>query len=258
MFTGRQRRSGPLYGIMLHTTGSGLPKKYGWDADKTLAGAVGLYTNTGGPHYVIGWDGTIVATVADEMIKGAHAGITDATARSAYAANNWTHRVSDIGAQLWRQRWAPAQSPADLIPGGNLSSINDKWIGIEMIPISAGGSPYAVPAYFGSRFTAAQHTAARKLAHDIASRHNFPSGWSDKMSPRLLGHSDLNPIQRDSSALPLWDPGYIAKPGSVAPFDMGRVRGSSWFLWAAAALGGGYLLARYLRRRGRGRSRGVS
>jgi hypothetical protein len=256
MFTGRRRRSGPLYGVMLHTTGSGLPSKAGWDGDRALADGVRLYTNTGGPHYVIGWDGTIVATVADEMIKGAHAGITDATARSAYAANNWTGRVSAEGARLWLERWAPAQSPADLIPGRDLHSINDRWIGIEMIPISAGGTPYAVPAYPGSRFTAAQHTAARKLAHDIARRHNFPSGWADKQSPRLVGHADLNPIQRDSAALPLWDPGYLAKPGTVPPFDMDRVRGSSWLLWAGLAIGGGFLLARYLR--GRGRSRGAS
>lgn len=225
MFTGRRRRSTPLYGVTLHTTGSSLPKKAGGDGQRALADAVQIYTRSGGPHYVIGWDGTIVATVADENIRGAHAGIAESTIRSLYRSGGWESRVSPRGVELWRARWPGRRSPVDIIPDGKLEHINDYWIGVEMIPVTPGGSTFwAEPAYSGSRFTGAQHRAARRLAHDIARRHGFPSGWASPKGTRLLGHSDLNPIGRDTASLPLWDPGY-----HTGMFDMNRVRGIGWW-----------------------------
>lgn len=245
LFKARSARGVPLYGIALHTTGSGLPIQ---DGAKALAKAVDLYTSSGGPHYVIGHDGTIVATVADERIRGAHAGMsnTPANVQAAYRARTgWEKFLSARGADLWHQRWPGKASPTDLIPGGDLGSINTLWLGIEMIPITSDGRTYfAPPAFPGARFTAAQHSAARELVHDIARRHQFPSGWEGKASTRLVGHSDLNPVERDSPSLPLWDPGYHA-----GMFNMDAVRGGSWgwLVAGGAAVALGLIAARFIR-----------
>lgn len=217
----RALRSTPLYGVTLHTTGSGiLDKDLQKTAQGTLQKAVDYYSTTGGPHYVIGWDGRIVAIVQDEKMRGAHAGI-QAADQSLYYENTWRNRMSPAGRALWDKLWPGRRSPADLVPNGNLSNVNDYWIGVEMIPITYDGKFYfAEPAFKGARFTKAQHEAAKKLAEDIARRNGFPTGW--KNTPRLLGHSDLNPVERDSAASPLWDPGY-----ATGQFDMNFVRENS-------------------------------
>lgn len=244
MFTGRRQRDKPLYGVMLHTTGSGLPKKVAKTPEATLRAGVNIYTRSGGPHYVIGWDGRIVATVADERIRGAHAGIESSSSRSAYQSGNWKHLVSKPGVQLWERRWPGKGGPIDLIPTRDLNDINDFWIGIEMIPVTPGGGVFwAQPAFNGARFTRAQHESARALTHDIARRHGFPSGWADKNLTRLVGHSDINPIDRDSAVLPLWDPGYHA-----GQFDMEMVRsgGMGMLINAGIAIAIGLLAAKYI------------
>lgn len=216
-YGGTPRRSRPrkakLHGVAVHTTGSSLPRKAGWDADAALRRAAKYYTRDAqwaGPHYVIGWGGEIVSTLVDEDMAGAHAGITDAQALKTYASGGWEARMSVRGAKLWHARWDRYgfTSPRDLIPNRNLYSINDWWLGIEMIPITDGKTVAADPAYPGARFTREQHSALRGLCWDIAARNYFPNGWASAESTRLLGHSDLNPIQRDSKGLPMWDPGY--------------------------------------------------
>lgn len=239
----RQARSTPVYGVMLHTTGSALPGRITKTADATLAEAVDHYSRTGGPHYVIGWDGRIVATT-DERSRGAHAGIGEPDVRSAYTNNTWRNRVSPQGVALWETLWPGYRSPRDLIPSRNYGNINDYWIGVEMIPITDGSRYWATPAFPGARFTAAQHKAAQKLAHDIAERYSFPTGWSKKGSPRLLGHSDIDPITRDTNSQPLWDPGY-----ANGSFDLDRVRSGNYtWLWMGLfAAGAGLLVARWIR-----------
>ena len=244
MFTARGKRSVPLYGVMLHTTGSSLPKSVGWDAKKALKKAVDTYTRSGGPHYVIGWDGTAVATIADEYTRGAHAGFGSHQSSKSYydrGKGAWEKYVSDEGARLWHKQWPGKGSPTDLVPNRDLNKVNSYWLGIEMIPITAGGKNYAQPAYPGSRFTAAQHTKAAALSRDIAARHGFPFGWAN--SPRLIGHSDINPIDRDHRDLPLWDPGY-----HTGLFDMGRVRGGGlWLIAGAAALMLGFYASKHIK-----------
>lgn len=219
MFTERTTRKVPLYGVMLHTTGGGVGTKAAGDRAEALKIATQIYTDSGGPHYVVGWDGTIVATVADENIRGAHAGIDSATQRK-YLENDWQADVSAEGARLWAQRWPGRNSPVDLVPDGQLDHINDHWIGIEMIPVTPGGSTFwARPAFKGSRFSTAQYAAVKRLIHDIAQRNQFPVNWASPTLTRLVGHSDINPIARDTSRLPLWDPG-----DHIGLFDMDSVR----------------------------------
>lgn len=218
MFTDRRQRSLPVYGVTLHTTGSGLLDKTAKTTNATLTEAARIYTDSGGPHYVIGWDGTIVANVADERIRGAHAGIEDEDARRRYHDDTWQERMSPLGYQMWRMRWAPARTPVDLIPTRTLSDINDLWIGVEMIPVTDGKVLWAMPMRKGLRFTRAQHDAARALVDDIGRRHGLPRDWKRRGGTRLIGHSDINPIERNSPSLPLWDPGY------PYAFDMDHVR----------------------------------
>ena len=231
---------------MFHTTGSGVPSSVGWNGQKALDRAVQIYNDSGGPNYVIGWDGKIVATIADESIRGAHAGVTS-DIKPYYEKGGWEAKVSPMGAKLWHERWPGKSSPIDLVPTRNLGNVNDLWIGVEMIPISPDGKTYYAPAAFpGARFTMAQHEAARALADDIARRYNFPSDWKSKSSTRLLGHSDINPIERDSVSQPLWDPMYV---GPVPAFNMDFVRGGNlgWVLAAGLALGLGWYLSRFIR-----------
>lgn len=245
LFT-RGPRAVPLYGITVHTTGSGIVEQAAQKtADGTLRQAVKYYADTGGPNYVVGWDGRIVAVIADEGMRGAHAGIGEADVRAAYAQNTWRSRVSPKSAALWQALWPWARTPMDLVPGRNPDLINDAFLGIEMIPITDGARTYAQPMYPGARFTREQHEAVRKLVHDIAGRHKFPTGWANKGSARLNGHSDIDPITRDSPSLPLWDPGY-----ATGSFDMNFIRSNSStvFILVGVAVLGGALAAYHFRR----------
>lgn len=245
MFTGRSARGLPLYGIVVHTTGSGIIGS--GNEDTALNKAVEIYTNSGGPHYVISWSGKIVAVVADERIRGAHAGLanTPTAAVNAYLARSgWEQMLSARGAQLWHERWPGRRSPADIVPDGNMNNINTLYLGIEMIPITGGGAVFAPPMYPGARFTRAQHVALRDLINDIARRHNFPAGWNSKGSTRLVEHSDLNPVERDSPSLPLWDAGSAFKA-----IDMDFIRGGgsmSWLIAGGVAVVAGVLFAKYV------------
>lgn len=197
-------RKSPIFGVVVHTTGSGLPKKArSLTAADTLAEGVRYYATNGGPVYVVGWDGRIVA-VADEATRTWHCGVDDATARTLYRSGSaWMSKATPAAAARWRSRWPAYQSPFDIIPGGE--DCNSAYIGIEMIPVTDGSSVWTTPMRPGLRFTRAQHEAVRKLVDDIGRRHGFPAGW--KSSRRLIGHFDVNPLERQDSGGG-WDPGY--------------------------------------------------
>jgi hypothetical protein len=183
---------------------------------------------------VIDHDGTIYQLAPDDIVT-AHAGGAN---KSAYASGSWSSIVSPETARRWRAKWPGYTNPYQLFPG---SSPNTNYVGVEMIPIGDGfgGSPMRP----GLRFTTAQHNAAVKLANDLASRHGFPSGW--KSTSRLLGHEDVDPIER-SDAGGGWDPGWLRN----APyFDFDFVRSSGGGLLIPLLLGGlliaGVALARH-------------
>ncbi|MDX1421490.1 MAG: N-acetylmuramoyl-L-alanine amidase [Kiloniellales bacterium] len=233
-------RSTPVYGVTVHTTGSGLPKKSSaLTPMATLQRAVRYYTDSGGPSYVIGWDGTIVATADTEKRRTHHQGIASAE-KSKYASGQWQREVSPAGLRIWQRRWPGRRSPIELVPDRNLSHTNDYWIGIELIPVTDGSTTWFPPKAPGRRFSAAQHESLAKLLTDIGKRHGLPSGW--KESARLVAHSDINPLTRDTRAMPMWDPGFtnldwsFVKSGGLGGFA----------IRAAAAIGIGYALAKYV------------
>lgn len=151
----------------------------------------------GGPAYVIDHDGTIYQIAPDEAVT-AHAGGGN---RGSYVDGSWVSKVSPATLAQWRKQWPTMKHPYSTFPA---LSPNDSYVGCEMIPIGDGfgGSPMAP----GLRFTKAQHNAAIALGRDLGARHGWPTGWA--RTSRLLGHEDVDPIERSDSGGG-WDPGAL-------------------------------------------------
>jgi hypothetical protein len=178
----------------------------------------------GGPAYVIDHDGAIYQ-IAPDVVVTHHAGGSN---QPSYASGGWESRVSAETVRRWRAQWPGYAHPYKLFPS---SSPNTDYIGVEIIPV---GDGFGTPMSTGLRFTKAQHDAAVRLAADVASRHGFPSGWT--RTSRLLGHEDVDPIER-SDANGGWDPGWLR----AAPyFDFNYVRAGGGFgtLMLGLAIGG--------------------
>lgn len=219
-------RSEPVFGVVLHQTGSGTvenAQKHGWDP---LQAAVAEYLNPANyyAHYVVGYDGTI-AQIADEHERAPHVGVSTEE-RQNFLSGSWKTMVASGFVALWQKRWPTFKSPSHLYPG---PSVNNVYVGIEMIPIV---NKSATPRMPGLIYTQAQHQAVARLCVDIAKRWGFPALW--EKSNRLVCHEDVNPLTRTTKVPPAgWDPGVI--------------RETPWFDWAylLQQIGGTLSLARY-------------
>lgn len=205
-------REGPVYGVALHTTGSGVvraAKKKGIDP---IEWAIGYYTDPDSyaPHYVIDFDGTVYQ-VANEVEKMPHIGLT-AERRKQYLSGAWKKLAPPALVARWQAAWPGYKSPAHLYPG---SSPNGAFVGVEMIPITG---TTELPMAPGLLFTQQQHALAAGLACDIATRNAFPPGWS--RSSRLVGHEDVGLLDRMDKGGG-WDPGALRERQY---FDMVFVR----------------------------------
>ncbi len=239
-----ERRSGDPFGVAFHTTGSGLPAQAKALMVDPLLYGVQQYLEIKGPTYLIGWDGTTLATAPDESVKTWHIGV-EATELQPLLSGAWRQLVTPATAAAWDRKHGAAKNPLStdgtttrsLIPG---TSANDLLVGVEMIPVTPDGKTFwADPMRPGLRFTREQHEAARKLAADLAQRYHWPSGWQ---KTRVFGHEDINPIRRHDAGGG-WDPGDLR----VSPYiDFDYVRGGSWvtLLLAAAGVAGLLALAR--------------
>ncbi len=168
-------RTLPVYGVCVHTTADGPARKANAARTTPLQLAIRTYLEGGvGPHYVIGYDGTIVST-CDEGHIAWHAGWggKGKTLWPGWKAPAWWISV-------WR-KWN-ASTPLDLLPRG-ASDPNQVYIGVELLADKTG---------YG--FTPAQYEALAQLVLDVARRHNVTINAAP--SPRLLGHEDVDPIQR--------------------------------------------------------------
>lgn len=205
------------WGYLLHTTGGGVTDQARREHRDPLEVAIATYIASqngsngykwGGPAYVIPHDGTI-HQLAPDNIETEHAG---GPHRPEYLDGTWvSHCKPEVVAQ-WRAKWLHP-NPYALFPSHRP---NVDYIGCEMIPIGDGFG--GEPMRPGLRFTKAQHDAAIALGRDLAARHGWPAGWS--RSSRLVGHEDVDPIER-SDAGGGWDPGWLR----AAPyFDFEYVR----------------------------------
>jgi len=189
-------RSAGVYGLAVHTTGSGIVDQARKQGRDPFQHAVDYYTKS--PfyaHYVIGWDGTIVQ-ICNEGVRAQHIGFAE---RPLYLSGAWKEKLSVENVELWRKNWPGVASPAGLFPG---PSPNNAFIGVELLILE--DQPIIPPAFVGSRYTMGQHRAVVLLAADIAERRHFPKDWA--LGPRLLTHEDVNPLTR-TNAGGGWDPG---------------------------------------------------
>lgn len=203
--TGWQARTGPVYGLCWHTTGSGIVEQALTRGRDPLEHAVAYYLGAEFyAHYVIGWDGTIVQIV-DELARAPHVGYGE---RALYLSGEWAQACPRACVAAWRAAWPAFESPAHLMPNASSDAPNNLYVGAEMLPLPTGAraSTAPAPAFRGSSFTLPQHQAVTMLALDVADRHDFPSGWP--RGPRLAGHEDLNPLKRSDSGGG-WDPGAL-------------------------------------------------
>jgi hypothetical protein len=189
-----QRDAAPR-AIIIHTTG-----------DTDLAKILRFYTAPDGlgPHYMIGYDGTI-HRIADEKLIAYHCKI-EAREAELYQQgwdvwSKWHYEGDDAidvhqefaGYRSWRDFWIARgkHSPLDLVTGAHPNTAS---IGVEMQQPEPGD--LTVDIYLD-----AQYEALVKLVADVAARHNVPLDRD-----HLLGHYDCSPMRR-SSAKGNWDPG---------------------------------------------------
>lgn len=214
-----------VWGVALHTTGSGLVSLWkkrvatGHFEGNLLEFAVAWYTDPDNyaAHYVVGHDGTAVQ-IANDFERMPHIGM-EPRRRAQYLSGDWLTIVPPKVAEAWCKAWPGKRSPAHLYPS---YAPNEDYVGIEMIPTTGTD---AVPMYVGARFTQAQHEAAADLAWDIATRHRFPAEWwKAPSSSRLVGHEDVGLLDRFDRGGG-WDPGAL-RAGRTAHFSMSHVRGA--------------------------------
>jgi hypothetical protein len=211
---------GRVYGLVVHTTGGGLPAKARDKGVYPTVLAIEHYNQTHGCHYVNGWrgvEGGDLLQVANEREQAAGVAVTNpknphidqrrSIERSRFEA--------DLPADLvtrWRARWPGYKHSLELLPGTRTA--NSCYVHVECVPcvfaydgklVSA-----AEPLRPGLRFTRAQHDTVALLACDVARRNGWPRDQRWWRSPRLLGHEDLTPISRHTSTGG-WDPGYLRK-----------------------------------------------
>lgn len=211
-----------VWGVCLHTTGSGLAA-WGRDHDMPpIDAAVSWYTNPDhyAPHYVIGHDGEIFQ-VANDFERMPHIGLTTEQ-RTRYLSGSWVKQVPPAVLKRWRSEWPSHSSPAHLYPS---EFPNTCYVGVEMIPTTGTG----VKPWTGLRFTMEQHLAAAAIAKDVATRHEFPGAWWT--TPRLVGHEDVQLVERHD-ARGGWDPGWLR---DRAYFSMAFVRAQAGRAWERVA-----------------------
>jgi len=204
-------RTSPVYGVAIHQTGSSLvTAAYKHGADP-LEYAIQFYLNPQNyfPHYVVGYDGTI-AQICDENGKALHIGFQPAD-RQACLDGSWTKKLPADLVVRWKTTWPAHMSPAHLFPG---PSPNNVYVGIETIPIVRGATTADVePMGVGLIYTTAQHESIAELVVDIMKRWDLGAAFLSGLAlarGRLVGHEDVNPIQRHTKNPPAgWDPGAL-------------------------------------------------
>lgn len=189
------------WGLLLHTTGSGITAKATRRNRSPVDVALEWYRASqgetggqgangypwGGPGYLIGHHGEL-HQLADDDVETMHAG---GPWRAQYLSGAWASMCSAETVRRWRAAWPGVASPQHLFPS---KTPNADYIGCEMIPCAIG---MGTPMRPGLRFTRAQHDTAIQLGRDLAARHAWPAGW--ERSPRLLGHEDVQPLPYGST-----------------------------------------------------------
>lgn len=200
---------GKVYGLVVHTTGGGLPASA---KDKRIyhtVRAVDYYSQSHGCHYVNGWRGVAggdLLQVANEREQANGVGVGDQ--RRSIDQGRFEKDLPAAVVGQWRARWPGVEHPLRLLPGTRTA--NSCYVHVECVPCVFHHNKRlvtdATPMRPGLRFTQAQHEAVALLACDIARRNGWPLQETWWRSPRLLGHEDLTPYSRHDK-VGGWDPG---------------------------------------------------
>lgn len=205
-----------VYGLVVHTTGSGLPESARKKGISHTERAVDHYSQSHGCHYVNGWggsDGSELLQMANESEQAIGVGMSNKDDPSkdqklSVESGDWEGDLPAVLVNHWRERWPDKDDPMDLLPG--TKTANSCYIHVECVPcVYHYDGPLttdATPLRPGLRFTQAQHDTVAALAVDIAERNGWPTDGKWWRTPRLLGHEDLTPIAR-CDPKGGWDPG---------------------------------------------------
>lgn len=209
---------GKVYGLVVHTTGSGVPRRAADEGIEPSAWAVRYYKRSRGCHYVNGWngiDGGDLFQVANENVQARGVGVTNKSQpkkdqRRSISRGRFEKDLPAVLVRLWKERWPGKKNSLELLPG--TKTANSCYIHMECPPCvywyngkKVTGEPPMKP---GLRFTKAQHDSVARMAVDIARRNGWPMEEKWWRTPRLLGHEDLTPISRHNKSGG-WDPGYL-------------------------------------------------
>jgi hypothetical protein len=209
---------GRVYGLVVHTTGGGLPAKARDNGVYHTIEAVSYYHRSHGCHYVNGWRGAAggdLLQVANEREQANGVGVTypkdpRLDQRRSVEAGRFEADLPPVLVRLWRQRWPGKDHSLQLLPGTRTA--NSCYVHVECVPCvysyRKAWASEVEPMRKGLRFTQAQHDTVALLACDIARRNAWPAGERWWRTPRLLGHEDLTPITRHDSRGG-WDPGWL-------------------------------------------------
>jgi hypothetical protein len=200
---------GKVYGMVVHTTGGGLPASAKDKGIYHTVRAVEYYSQSHGCHYVNGWRGVTggdLLQVANEREQANGVGVGDQ--RRSIDQGRFEKDLPAAVVAQWRARWPGVEHPLRLLPGTRTA--NSCYMHVECVPcvFHHGGRlvTEATPMRPGLRFTQAQHEAVALLACDIARRNGWPLQEKWWCTPRLLGHEDLTPYNRHDK-VGGWDPG---------------------------------------------------
>lgn len=211
---------GRVYGLVVHTTGSGLPASADQQGVHHTVRGVDHYSRSHGCHYLNGWagaDGGDLLQLANEREQAHGVGVTNAKdpskdQRRSIDAGRFEADLPPALVRLWRERWPDYEHSLALLPGTRTA--NSCYVHLECVPcvyhtdhglITGEG---VEPMRPGLRFTQAQHDTVAALAVDIARRNGWPLGEHWWRTPRLVGHEDLTPISRHDKQGG-WDPGCL-------------------------------------------------
>lgn len=211
---------GHVYGLVVHTTGSGLPSKAREQGVYHTVAAVNYYSKSHGCHYVNGWLGIAggdLLQVAREHEQAHGVGMSnpdepDKDQRRSIENGRFEDDLPAVLVRHWRDRWPDRAHSLELLPG--TKTANSCYVHVECVPCvfhTDDGlviGPDVEPMRSGLRFTRAQHDTVAELAVDVARRNGWPTDQAWWRTPRLLGHEDLTPLTRcDRNGG--WDPGYL-------------------------------------------------
>ena len=209
-----------VYGLVVHTTGGGLPASAKQRGVYHTVRAVEHYSQSHGCHYVNGWQGAAggdLIQMANEREQANGVGMTNPgdpskDQRRSVDAGRFEADLPAVLVRLWRERWPGKDNSMELLPG--TKSANSCYVHVECVPCvyhfndELITDEAAEPMRPGLRFTQAQLDTVALLAVDIANRHGWPTDQQWWRTPRLLGHEDLTPIAR-CDPKGGWDPGWL-------------------------------------------------